>query len=277
MSAAEQSLEGRVAIVTGASRGVGRACALALARAGCKVVLAAKTVKPRARLPGTIHTVAEEIGAAVPGAETLAVRCDVREEQEIVAMIDAALERFGRLDILVNNAGAAWWFPVESTPARRFDLVMDVNFRAAHVATAHALPHLRKNGWGHVVNMSPPVHKAEVVGGKCAYMVSKFGMTYLGIALKEELGDQPIAVNALWPVTLVESLATANLGLGEPKDWRKADILADALLAILRQDPTTLGSGHAFLDEEVLREYAGVTDLEGYACVPGSTPMVIPW
>jgi citronellol/citronellal dehydrogenase len=269
-------LEGRVAIVTGASRGVGRACALALARAGCSVVVAAKTVEPDPRLPGTIHTVAEEIRRANPRARALPVQCDVRDEDQIVAMVERAASELGRIDILVNNAGAAWWHGIEETPARKLDLVMGVNFRAAHIASRAVLPHLRRNGWGHIVNMSPPLTRPEMAAGKIAYMVSKFGMTYLAIGLAKELVGENIAVHALWPVTLVESYATINLGLGQRENWRKAEVLGDAMVALVGREPRE-GSGRAWLDEEVLRELAGVEDFSGYACVPGSEPMAIPW
>ena len=192
-------------------------------------------------------------------------------------MIQQTVDHFGRLDILVNNAGAAWWYPVAQTPAKKFDLVMDVNFRAAHIATHLALPHMKQAGYGQVVNMSPPIHKAEMVAGKCAYMVSKFGMTYLGVALAEEVKGQGIAVNALWPVTLIESYATLNLGLGSQENWRKAEILADATVALVATDPEKLGSGKAWMDEDALTELAGVTDFGPYACVPGTEPMRIPW
>jgi len=271
------SLKDKVAIVTGGSRGVGRACALALASQGCHVVLAAKTTRPNPRLPGTLHTVAEEIAKLAPSVEALPVKCNLRHPEELAALVETTIAHFGRLDILVNNAGAAWWFPVEKTPPRRFDLVMDLNFKAPHELCRLCIPHLRNSGGGHIVNMSPPVEKAAVVAGKAAYMVSKFGMSYLAIALKEELADDPIAVNALWPVTLIESAATANLGLGEKKDWRKADILADALVAMVSRAPRELGSGRTYLDEEVLTELVGVSDFSSYACVEGATPMVIPW
>jgi len=270
-------LAGRTAVVTGSTRGVGRACALALAQAGANVVVTGKSVTERERLPGTIQSVAAELEAAAPGVGVLAQRCDVRQPDQIEALVDATLARFGAIDIWVNNAGAAWWHPVEETPARRFDLVMDVNFRGPHEAARLILPHMRAQGSGHIVNMSPPVHRPDMVGGKAAYMVSKFGMTYLAIALAEELAGEPIAVNALWPVTLIESYATINLGLGERAQWRRPEILADALVAMVRQDPSALGSGRAWLDEEALRELEGVEDFSAYACVSGETPLTIPW
>ena len=270
------SFEGRVAIVTGASRGVGRAIALAFARSGCHVVVAGRSTREHARLPGTIYSVAEEIASGAPAVRALPVRCDVREADQIEAMVSTCVEELGRADILVNNAGAAWWKPVVGTPAKRFDLVMDVNFRAAHVAARAVIPHMIDGGFGHIINLSPPVGRPEMVGGKCAYMVSKFGMTYLAVALAEELEGEPVAAHALWPVTVVESYASINFGLGTREQWRTPDILADAAVALAGRDPHA-SSGRAWLDEEVLRELCNVTDFGGYACVPGNEPMKIPW
>lgn len=265
-------LDGKVAIVTGASRGVGRAVALALARAGADIVLAAKTVSPHPKLPGTLGTVAAEVSAL--GRRALPVQTDVRDPDQIEAMVAAAASTFGRVDILVNNAGAAWWHGIDETPANKWNLVMEVNARGPFLCARAALPHLKRAGGGHIVNMSPPL-KAEMAAGKIAYMISKFGMTLLTHGLAEETRADNIAVHSLWPVTLIESYATINLGLGEAKDWRKADILADATLALVARSPS-LSSGKAWLDEDILRE-VGVTDFAKYACVPGSEPLAIPW
>ena len=259
------SLQERVAVVTGSSRGVGRACALALAREGVRIVVAAKSVRERERLPGTIHTVAREVEEA--GSEALPVACDLRDREQIAALIEATMERFGRLDILVNNAGALWWEPVMQTPAKRFDLVMKINLEAAFFACQAAIPHMQANGWGHIINMSPPVDLAKLPG-HVAYFVSKYGMTMLALGLAEELRDDGIAANALWPVTMIDSQATRNWGLGEPSQWRKADILADAVVQMVKQAPAEL-TGQALLDEPFLRS-AGVTDFEKYSVVPGS-------
>lgn len=265
-------LEGRVAIVTGASRGIGRAVALKLAGEGADVVVAAKTVEPHPKLPGTIHTVADEIQAL--GRKALPVQTDIRKEQDIGVLVEAVGEKFGRVDILVNNAGALWWYPVEATPAKRFDLIMDVNVRGAFLASRAVLPFMKKQKWGHIINMSPPID-LKVLPGKVAYMISKFGMTMVAHGLAEEVKGDNIAVNALWPVTLIESLATINFGVGGPEQWRKADILADATFAIVSKDPAAL-TGQALLDEDVLAA-DGVTDFDKYACVPGSEPMRIHW
>lgn len=268
----KKRLSGRVAIVTGASRGVGKACALALAREGADVVIAAKTVEPHPKLPGTIHDVAKEVEAL--GVKALAVRTDVRDPAAIDAMVETTVATFGRVDILINNAGAAWWLPTVDTPANKWNLVNEVNARATFLASRAVIPHMKKNKWGHIVNMSPPI-KPEMAVGKVAYMISKFGMTLCTIGMAGEVKDDGIACHALWPVTLIESYATINLGLGGPENWRKADILADATIALVTKEPS-LRTGKAWMDEELLA-LEGVTDLEKYACVPGKTPMPIPW
>lgn len=265
-------LEGRIAVVTGASRGVGRSVALALAREGCDLVLGAKTVAPHPKLPGTITEVAAEVEQI--GRKALAVATDVREVDQIENLAEQAISTFGRIDILINNAGAAWWQPIESTPPKRFDLVMDVNCKGPFFLAQAVLPHMRKNGWGHIVNMSPPIHP-PMAEGKIAYMISKFGMSLLSVGLAAEVRDDNIAVNSLWPVTLVESAATIHLGLGKPEDWRKPEILADATVAIVTSEPSSR-TGETLIDEDVLRD-AGVTDFDSYACVAGATPQRIPW
>lgn len=265
-------LENKVAIVTGASRGVGRAVALALAREGASVTLAAKTVEPHPKLPGTLGSVAAEIEAL--GGKALTVQTDVRDPEQIDRMVAKTAEKFGRVDILVNNAGAAWWYGVPETPANKWNLVNEVNGRATFLASRAAFAEMKKNKFGHIVNMSPPI-KPEMAEGKVAYMISKFAMTLCTIGMAPEFAHDNVAVHSLWPVTLIESYATINLGLGGPENWRKADILADATVALVTADPKTT-TGKAWIDEDVLRA-AGVTDFAKYACVPGTTPMPIPW
>ena len=193
----------------------------------------------------------------------------MRDRDAVQGLIDTTMEHFGRLDVLVCNAGALWWEPVLATPPKRFDLVMQVNFEHAFFACRAAVPHMLAGDWGHVVTMSPPVD-LRWVARHVAYCVSKFGMTMLALGLAEELRDTNVAANALWPVTMIESQATVNWGLGGPSMWRKADIVADALVAIVRHEPRSL-TGRALLDEPFLRSL-GVTEFERYAMVPGSTP-----
>jgi citronellol/citronellal dehydrogenase len=202
------------------------------------------------------------------------VKCDVRDTDQIDAMAQQTLDTFGRADIVINNAGALWWYPVLDTPPKKFDLVMGVNARAAFFTARAFLPAMIKNRWGHIVNMSPPID-TRTVGYHVAYMISKYGMTLVAHGLAEEVREHNVAVNALWPVTIIESQATINFGLMPREYWRKADILADATLAIVSKDPSSR-SGEALLDEDVLRA-DGVTDFSKYACVPGHEPLKIDW
>jgi citronellol/citronellal dehydrogenase len=264
------ALEGKVAIITGASRGIGRQVALTFARAGADIVVAAKSDEENPKLPGTIHSVAAEIEAL--GRRALALRVDVRDDAEVESMAARTMERFGRIDILVNNAGALWWQPVLETPMKRYDLINDVNSRGAFSCTRAVLPHMLagpKPRGGHVLVYSPPVD-LSALPGKVAYCISKFGMTMLAHGLAEEMRGRPFSINALWPVTAVESQATINFQLGGPALWRKADIIADASLAIVSKPPGQL-SGQALLDEDFLRQ-EGVTDFVKYRCDPDSEP-----
>jgi NAD(P)-dependent dehydrogenase (short-subunit alcohol dehydrogenase family) len=266
-------LKDKVAIITGASRGIGLATALRLAREGVHIVAAAKTTTPNPRLPGTIQETVAAVEAQ--GVRALGVKCNVRHVAELEKLVQETIDTFGRIDILINNAGAIWVEPIEDTPEKRFDLVMDVNFKAPFFLSQLCLPRMIENGWGHIVNMSPPV-APEDAKGKIAYMSSKFNMTLLTHGLAGELKGKPVGVNSLWPKTLVESLATKNWGMGQPKDWRKADVLADAVAVILGQDPATY-TGQALIDEDVLRERGGVTDFSVYNVVPDGQPVNLDW
>ena len=266
------ALHGQVAIVTGASRGIGRAIALGLAKAGCNVVVAAKSTEPTEKLPGSIFTVAAEVEAL--GAKALPVRVDVRDAEQVEGMAARALERFGRIDLLVNNAGALYWAGVADTPPKRFDLVMGVNARAAFLCCRAVLPALISRGGGHIVNMSPPLD-ASILPGRVAYGISKLGMTLLTLGLAEEVRQHNVAVNSLWPATVIESQASINHRLGTPETWRKPDILVDCVLRLARKEPSEI-TGRALLDEDFLRA-EGVTDFGTYSCVPGSEPPRLSW
>ncbi|MDH3284489.1 MAG: SDR family oxidoreductase [Acidobacteriota bacterium] len=262
------SLEGRVAIVTGASRGIGRHIALDLAREGVHVVVAAKTDRPHPKLAGTIQETAREVERL--GARALAVRVDVRDADALDRLVATTVDAFGRLDIVVNNAGALWWKPVADTPSRRYDLVMEVNVRAAFLLSrAAAAAMIEAGGGGHIIMMSPPLDTAPHPG-MVAYAVSKLGMTMVAIGLAKELRGQRIAVNCLWPATMIESAATENWGLGSRAQWRTPAILSDALLAVLRKSPEDF-TGRQLIDEDVLRE-EGTSDFSRYRCEPDSEP-----
>lgn len=259
--------------ITGASRGIGRAVALACAKEGANVVIAAKTdVAENPKLPGTIHDVAKEVNDL--GAQALPLKLDVRDDAACEGAIKRAIEHFGRVDALVNNAGALFWADVADTPIKRYDLMMGINVRASFVLSHAVLPHMIERKYGHIVMMSPAVD-ADAVAGHGAYSVSKFGMTMIAQSIAEECAEHNVTANALWPATAVESYATLNFGLGGPEIWRKADIIADATVALLVKEPKER-KGRAWIDEDLLRS-EGVTDFSKYQCVPGSEPPHFPF
>jgi citronellol/citronellal dehydrogenase len=262
-------LAGRVAIVTGSSRGIGRHLAIALGKAGCSVVVTAKSAVEDPSNPlmaGTIHSVAAEVEAA--GGKALPFQCDVSDAERVEDMVATAAKELGPPAILINNASALWWKPIEETPAKRYDLINTINARGTFIATRACLPYMREAGWGHVVTQSPPI-VLDKMAGMTAYNISKFGMTLTALGVAAEYKGLGVAGNSIWPTTLIESAATRNHSMGEPKHWRKADILVDAIMSIVREDPHTF-SGNMLLDEPYLRS-TGVTDFDHYACVPGST------
>jgi len=267
------TLAGKTALITGASRGIGRAIALRLAKDGANVVLAAKTSDPHPKLAGTIHSVAEEVRAA--GGNALPVQCDVRFEESVANSVDAAVKEFGGIDIVVNNAGAIHIAPVDAVPMKKFDLMLGINPRAVFLVTSTALPHLKKSGAAgrdpHVLNLSPPLRlEPKWLNGTSAYTMTKFGMTLLAMGFAEELRDDKIAVNALWPRTIIKTAAVDMLlGADESEAHsRSPEIMADAAYAILSTRGLGL-TGCAILDEEILFE-RGQRDFDGYAAIAGN-------
>jgi citronellol/citronellal dehydrogenase len=266
-------LENRVVFVSGASRGIGRACALACAREGASVVVAARTdVASNPRLPGSIHDVVREIEDL--GGSALALKLDVRDDRACEAAIEKTIACFGRIDALVNNAGALWRADVVETSVKKFDHILGVNVRAAFVLAHAALPHMIKQRWGHIVMMAPPVEPSGCAHHG-AYAVSKFGMTMIAESIAEEMRDHNVTAHALWPATAIESFSTKSFSLGGPESWRKADILADAVLALIARAPSAR-MGRAWIDEALLRE-EGVTDFDKYQCAPGQEPPHFPF
>lgn len=263
-------LTGQVAVITGSSRGIGKNIALRLARAGADIVVAAKSELSRDSLPGSIHETVSEIEAL--GRQALAVRTNVRDADQLESMVEAALERFGRIDILINNAGALHWRSIADTPPKRYDLMMEVNARAAFVASHFVLPHMTERGSGTIIQMSPPID-LRMLPGKTGYCMSKFGMSLLAMGMGAEVKATEIKSCALWPATAIESQATINHKLGGPQFWRTADILADAVGAILAANSEQV-NGKCLVDEDVL-SMMGVSDFEPYNCVEGGTPMRI--
>src|SRR5579872_367568 len=272
-SALHPDLHGRVAVVTGASRGIGKALAIRLAQEGADVVVAAKSEQSTSRLPGNIHETADAIRSL--GRRALAVPTDVRDEDAIRRMVEQTVAEFGRLDILVNNAGAIWTQPILETPPKRFDLMMGVNVRATYIACYYALPPMIKQQWGHVLNMCPLL-SGQPSPGKVAYMISKLGMARVAIGLAAEHRKDNIAGNALWPRTIIESQASINWSMADRSQWRTPEILCDASIAILGQEPRT-STGHQWIDEDALRELAGIADFDHYWCEgkPPANPIYI--
>lgn len=266
------NLQGKTYIVTGASRGIGRAIALRLAREGCNLVIASKTVDDTdQKLKGTIHSVAKEVEEA--GGNALAIKLDVRHEEEAKNVIDETVAHFGGLDGLINNAGAIKLMPVEHLPMKRFDLLWQVNVRGAYMMAHHAIPHLRKAAYGHVINMSPPISiKTRWISGKTGYTITKYGMSMLTIGLADELASDGVSAASLWPRTTIATAAVDWLG-GEAmmKQSRKPEIMADAIYEIVSTDDNSL-SGQHLIDEDFLRE-RGYEDFEKYAYEPGN-PLV---
>lgn len=262
-------MSAKVAFITGGSRGIGKAVAHKLAKEGWSIVIAAKTVEPHPKLQGTIYTAQAEIEQH--GGDVLAVQCDVTNEESIAAAADATLSKFGRIDAVINNAGALWWKNMDETPTRRFDMVMNVNARGAYNVTLAFLQQMKEQKSGHVICMSPPVNR-QLIPGRIAYSISKFGMTFIAYGIAEEFKDYNIYGTALWPATLVESQATINHHIADESQWRKADVMADATYEIL-QHPE-LSNGKALYDEDILRE-VGYTDFDRYRCVPDSEPASI--
>ena len=271
-----QAFSNRTVLITGASRGIGRAIALRLARDGANVVIAAKSDQPHPKLPGTIHETAAAVEEA--GGRALALRLDVRDEAAVAGVIAAAAERFGGLDAVINNAGAISLTSVEATDPKRFDLMQSVNARAVFVCARAALPFLKKSSHAHVLSLCPPLNFAgDWLKRYAPYTLSKFGMTMLSLGMAEEFRTAGVAVNCLWPRTLV---ATSAIEFAVPGGAalfarsRTPEIMADAAAEILRTPPTDL-TGQCLLDEDFLRT-RGVTDFTPYACDPANADRLLP-
>jgi len=264
-------LSGRVVVMSGGSRGIGLAIAVACARAGARIALLAKTDSAHPRLPGTIHTAAEAIEAA--GGEALPVVGDVRDDAQVDAFVAAAAERWGGVDIVVNNASAINLAPVADLAPKRYDLMLDINARGTFLLTRAALPHLRASDHAHVVTLSPPLSTdRRWLRGHAAYTVSKMAMTMLTLGVAEDEREHGVAANCLWPRTLIATAAVQNLLGGEAAmaRARKPELYSDAAYAVITR-PSRDCTGNAFLCEDVLAA-EGVTDFGRYAYQPGTEP-----
>ncbi len=263
-----RSLGGKTLFITGASRGIGKAIALRAARDGANIVVAAKTVTPHPRLPGTIHTAAREIEEA--GGRALPCRMDIRMEDHVQAAVDKAVASFGGIDILVNNASAISLTGTRDTSMKRYDLMQHVNARGSFLCAQICHPHLKQSANPHILNISPPLNMApRWFRNHAPYTLAKYAMSIWVLGMSAEFAAEGIAVNALWPRTTIATSAVRNLLGGEAmiRASRKPEIMADAAWAVLTRKSRSC-TGRFFIDEEVLAA-EGVTDFEPYAVSPG--------
>jgi citronellol/citronellal dehydrogenase len=264
------TLSGKTLLITGASRGIGRAIALRAAQDGANIAIVAKSGVPNPKLPGTIHSVADEVRAA--GGNPLALQCDIREEDEVRAAVAATADAFGGIDILVNNASAIWLRGALDTPMKRFDLMQQVNARGTFLVTQACLPWLLQAPDPHVLTMAPPpTLDPKWWAPHTGYTLAKMGMSFVTLGLAAEFRGRGIAIDALWPKTVIATDAINMIPGIDPAGCRRPEIVADAAHAILTR-PASEGTGRFLIDEDVLRE-AGITDFERYAVDP-SRPLL---
>ena len=270
------SLAGKRIFITGGSRGIGLAIALRAARDGASIAIAAKTAEVNPKLPGTIYSAAAEIEAARGVA--LPIQCDLRDETQIEAAIAQAAAEFGGLDILINNASAINLTKTEATPAKRFDLMFDVNVRGTFLTSQAAIPHLRESAKAgrnpHILTLSPPLSmKAKWFQHHVAYTMAKYGMSMCVLGMSEEFRKEGIAVNALWPRTAIDTAALQMIPGVDTAACRTPEILADAAYIILNRESKGC-TGNFFVDDELLAS-EGITDLEKYSVVPGTKDFLL--
>ncbi|MGP9605759.1 SDR family oxidoreductase [Glutamicibacter sp. 287] len=260
-------LSGRTIVMSGGSRGIGLAIAEAAAKAGANIVLLSKTDTPHPTLEGTIHSAVAKINAA--GGQGLAVVGDVREDSDVQRVVDAAVEAFGGIDIVINNASAINLAKTDDLDMKRYDLMQDINVRGTFLLSKTALPYLRQSKHAHILTLSPPLNlDPHWAGLHLGYTMAKYGMSLTTLGLAEELKEDGVGVNSLWPATLIDTAAIRSLpgGMKMIQAARTTDIVADAALCILASNPSSV-SGNFFTDTQVL-ELSGVTDLEKYSVNP---------
>ena len=263
------SFQNKTVLITGGTRGIGKAIALRLAKEGANIVIAAKSVEENAKLGGTIFSAAAEVEAA--GGKALAVQCDIRFEDQVQNVIDKTIATFGSLDILINNASAISLTNTEQTEPKRFDLMHDINVRGTFFVTKACIPHLKKSTNPHILTLSPPLNLDPKWFDKhVAYTLTKYNMSMMTVGWAKEFAKDRIAANSLWPRTTIDTAAVRNLLGGQmlANMSRTVDIIADAAYYILRQ-PSGECTGNLFIDEQVLAK-EGITDLSSYSVVPGA-------
>ena len=263
------SFQNKTVLITGASRGIGKAIGLRLAKEGANIIIASKSVEENPKLGGTIFTAAAEMEAA--GGKALAVQCDIRFEDQVQNVVDKAVATFGGIDILINNASAISLTNTEQTEPKRFDLMYDINVRGTFFVSKACIPLLKKATNPHIINLSPPINMdMKWFSNHLAYTISKYNMTMMALGLAAELKKFNIAANALWPKTTIATAAVQNLLGGQMlmNMSRTPEIMADAAYYILTKASTQC-TGNTFIDEEVLAS-EGIVDLSKYSVVPGA-------
>ncbi|WP_343603110.1 NAD(P)-dependent oxidoreductase [Mycobacterium sp.] len=269
------SLTGKTMFISGASRGIGLAIATRAARDGANIALIAKTAEPHPKLPGTVYTAAKELEEA--GGQALPIVGDIRDGDSVAAAVAQTVEQFGGIDICVNNASAINLGSVTEVPLKRFDLMNGIQVRGTYAVSQACIPHMQGRANPHILTLSPPVLLEPKWLTPTAYMMAKFGMTLCALGIAEELRDDGIASNTLWPRTLVATAAVQNLLGGDEAmaRARKPEVYADAAYVILNK-PAREYTGNSVLCEDVLVE-SGVTDLSVYDCTPGGQLGVDLW
>ncbi|OZG71622.1 short chain dehydrogenase [Hahella sp. CCB-MM4] len=264
-----KNLKNKTIIITGGSRGIGRSMALKFAADGANIVLAAKSAEPHPKLPGTIYSVAEEVEAA--GGKALPIQIDVRDEESLKTMAQAAAEKFGGIDVVINNAGAIKLSGVEHTPLKRVDLMYQINTRAVIATAQAALPWLKKSEDAHILNLSPPLNlDPKWFAQYSPYTMTKYSMSMLTLGMSQEFKRYGISVNSLWPRTLIAT-AAVEFEAGNKKALdraRKPEMMADAAYTLFTSE--TPHSGEWLIDEEILRQH-GMTEFEHYRYQPDSS------
>jgi citronellol/citronellal dehydrogenase len=262
-------LAGKTMFLSGGSRGIGLAIARRAAAGGANIALIAKTAKPHPRLEGTIFTAAQEIEAV--GGSALPIVGDIRHDDQVAAAVARTVEAFGGIDICVNNASAINLSGTEHLPMKSYDLMQDINTRGTYLVSKACIPHLKQAANPHILTLSPPLNLAQHwFRNHVAYTIAKYGMSMCTLGMSAEFADDGIAVNSLWPRTIIATAAVQNLLGGDAamQQSRTPEILADAAYEIFNR-PSGETTGNFYIDDEVLAE-AGVTDLSGYAYVPNA-------
>ncbi|WP_049926889.1 SDR family oxidoreductase [Halopiger goleimassiliensis] len=270
MGLSKPDLSGSTAFITGTTRGIGKAIALALAEQGCNVVSTGKTSEhddygEDRDLEGSIEQTAREVEER--GAEALPIKLDVRDEGSVEAAAEEAIDHFGEVNVVINNASAIQLLPTADLPPNRFDLMTDVNVRGTYLtcrAFADHLKSLERDAW--VLTNAPPI-EIDRSPGSGPYTWSKLGMSFITLSLAGELSGHDVGCNTFWPVTAIDTRATRHFGLGTEDDWRTPEIVSDTVLEILSRDPSAF-TGNAVYDEELLRD-AGLEDFSEYNLTPG--------